>query len=48
SGIGLYIVKMILDKYGGDIKAQNIKNGIRFIINLKKFRYNSNSKKIKE
>lgn len=32
SGLGLYIVKMILDLHGADCGAENTKNGVRFLL----------------
>jgi signal transduction histidine kinase len=34
SGVGLYISKSIIDRYNGEIKAENINDGARFTINL--------------
>jgi len=36
SGKGLYLSKLIMNKIGGDIKIENIDNGVRFIINFNK------------
>lgn len=36
SGIGLSIVRAVIDKHAGTYKAENIKNGVRFTIELKK------------
>lgn len=36
SGIGLSIVRAVIDKHEGSYKAENIENGVRFTIQLKK------------